>query len=82
MALQKKTWLASRLDLSSARELRDASDQGRLQPVFIHRFFKRPWTAYGDTIRKDDHFPVFLIVPTPMALLELARERRHPLGDN
>ena len=82
MALQKKTPLASRLDLRSARELRDASDERRLQPLFIQRFFERAWTACGGTVRKDDHFPVWHIGSTPTALLELARERRQPLSDN
>jgi len=53
IALQKKTSLASRLDLRAARELRDASDERRLQPLFIQRFFERAWTACGGTIRKD-----------------------------
>ncbi len=82
MALQKKTSLASRLDLKTARELRDASDERRLQPLFIQRFFERAWTACGGTLRKDDHFPVWHIGPTPTALLELARKRRQPLSDN
>jgi superfamily II DNA or RNA helicase len=50
LALQKKTSLASRLDLRSARELRDASDERRLQPLFIQRFFVRAWTACGGTL--------------------------------
>jgi superfamily II DNA or RNA helicase len=67
IALQKKTSLASRLNLRAARELRDASDERRLQPLFIQRFFERAWTACGGTIRKDlpasagqagDHFPL------------------------
>lgn len=82
MALQKKTSLASRLDLRSARELRDASDERRLQPLFIQRFFERAWTACGGTVRKDDQFPVWHIGSTPTALPELARERRQPLSDN
>jgi superfamily II DNA or RNA helicase len=82
MALQKKTSLASRLDLRSARELRDASDERRLQPLFIQRFFERAWTVCGGTVRKDDHFPVWHIGRTPTALLELARERRQPLSES
>jgi len=93
LALQKKTSLASKLDLRSACELRDASDERRLQPLFIQRFFERAWTACGGTVRKDDHFPlpiapgaaqagVWHIGSTPTALLELARERRQPLSDN
>ncbi|GIW42354.1 MAG: hypothetical protein KatS3mg076_2931 [Candidatus Binatia bacterium] len=81
VALQKKTSLASRLDLRAARELRDASDERRLQPLFIQRFFERAWTACGGTVRKDEHFPVWHIGPTPSALLELARERRQPLSE-
>ena len=81
MALQKKTSLASRLDLKSARELRDASDERRLQPLFIQRFFERAWTACGGTIRKDDHFPVWHIGTTPTVVLECARERRQAVSD-
>lgn len=81
IALQKKTSLASRLDLRAARELRDASDEKRLQPLFIQRFFERAWTACGGTIRKDDHFPVWHIGLTPTTLLDLARERRLPVAD-
>lgn len=79
--LQKKTSLASRLDLRSARELRDASDERRLQPLFIERFFHRAWTACGGAIRKDDHFPVWHIGVTPTALIECARERGQVLSD-
>ena len=82
MALQRKTSLASRLDLRSARDLRDASDERRLQPLFIQRFFERAWTACGGTIREDDHFPVWHIGATPTALLDCARERRQPLSDH
>ncbi len=80
IALQKKTSLASRLDLRAARELRDASDERRLQPLFIQRFFERAWTACGGTIREDDYFPVWHLGPTPTALLDLSRERRTPLS--
>jgi superfamily II DNA or RNA helicase len=81
IALQKKTSLASRLDLRSARELRDASDERRLQPLFIQRFFERAWAACGGTVHKDDHFPVWHIGLTPSVLLELARQRRQPLSE-
>lgn len=81
IALQKKASLASRLDLRAARELRDASDEKRLQPLFIQRFFEKAWVACGGAIHKDDHFPVWHIGLTPTALLDLARERRTPLAD-
>lgn len=78
IALQKKASLASRLDLRAARELRDASDERRLQPLFIQRFFERAWVACGGTIRKDDNFPVWHLGMTPSELLDIARERRLP----
>ncbi len=82
ISLQKKTSLASRLDLRTARELRDASDERRLQPLFIQRFFERAWTACGGTIIKDRHFPVWHLGPTPTKLLELSRELRRPLSEH
>jgi hypothetical protein len=51
LALQKTTSLASRLAFRSARELRDASDERRLQPLFIQRFFERAWAACGGRVR-------------------------------
>jgi Helicase conserved C-terminal domain/Domain of unknown function (DUF3883) len=81
VALQKKSSLASRLDLRAARDLRDASDERRLQPLFIQRFFERAWTACGGTIRKDEHFPVWHVGSTPIALLDLARVQRISIKD-
>ena len=81
IALQKKSSLASKLDLRAARELRDASDERRLQPLFIQRFFERAWTACGGTIRKDDHFPVWHIGRVPSELLDIARERGLSVAD-
>jgi len=82
VSLQKKTSLASRLNLKAARDLRDASDERRLQPMFIQRFFERAWTDCGGTIRNDDQFPVWHIGPTPTALLDLSRERHMPLPES
>ena len=76
LALQKSTALASRLDLSGARDLRNASDEQRLQPLFIQRFFERAWTAAGGTLRRDEQFPVWHLSEIPTALLEVARGRK------
>ncbi len=80
--LQKKASLASRPDLRAARELRDASDERRLQPLFIRRFFERAWLACRGTIRKDDQYPVWHLGPTPTILRDIARERRMSLEDH
>jgi hypothetical protein len=82
VALQKTTSLASHLDLRAALDLRDASDERRLQPLFIQRFFEAAWVAVGGTIRPDDHFSVWHLGPTPKALIGLARERRRALPDS
>lgn len=82
LALQQSASLASRLDLRAARELRDASDERRLQPLFIQRFFERAWTAAGGMMRRDDHFPVWHLSPTPTALLEVTRGRKASIPDH
>src|SRR5262249_33436439 len=81
IALQRNSSVASRLDLRSARELRDVSDEHRLQPLFIQRFFERAWRACGGTTTKDEHFPVWHIGPTPLGLTDLARELRVPIAE-
>ena len=79
--LQKKISLSSRLDLRAAQELRDASDERRLQPLFIQRFFERAWKVCGGTIREDDTFPVLHVGVTPSALFNLAGELRRPMAE-
>ncbi|MEW6751034.1 MAG: hypothetical protein AB1505_08650 [Candidatus Latescibacterota bacterium] len=76
VALQQNKSLASRLDLRAARELRDASDERRLQPLFVQRFFERAWARAGGTLRPDEHFPVWYVGPTPACLVDLGRERK------
>ncbi len=82
LSLQRSTSLASRLDLQAARQLRDASDERRLQPLFIQRFFERAWITAGGTMRRDDRFPVWHLGPTPAALLEVARGRKASIPDH
>lgn len=76
---QKKTSLVSRLDLRAARDLRDESDERRLQPFFIQRFFEKAWKACGGTLRKDDQFPVWHLSETPTHVVTLSRELRRPV---
>jgi SNF2 family DNA or RNA helicase len=81
VALQKKQSLASRLDLRAAKELRDLSDEHRLQPWFIQRFFIAAYLAAGGTVNDDKHYPVFHIGRVPSALLDVARQIRLPVAD-
>ncbi len=82
LALQKSASLASRLNLRAARDLRDASDEQRLQPLFIQRFFERAWVAARGTIRRDEHFPVWHVGPTPTSVLAVARQRKMSIPDH
>jgi superfamily II DNA or RNA helicase len=81
IALQKKQSLASHLDLREARRLRDTSDEHRLQPMFIQRFFTTAYQAAGGTISEDRHFPVFHLGRTPAAVKEAARKDRLSVSD-
>jgi len=76
VTLQKKQSLTSKLNLRAARELRDASDEHRLQPCFVQRFFKDAYLAAGGTITDDKHFPVFHLGRTPTEILEIAKQSR------
>lgn len=81
IALQKKQSLASHLDLRSAQNLRDASDEKRLQPLFVQQFFIKAYQAAGGTVTEDKQFPVFHIGKTPSGILEVARKLRLPVSD-
>lgn len=81
VALQKKQSLASRLDLRAAKELRDISDERRLQPLFIQRFFTAAYLAAGGTVNEDKHYPVYHIGRVPSAVLDVARQIRLPVAD-
>ncbi|MDE2644921.1 MAG: helicase-related protein [Bacteroidota bacterium] len=80
--LQKKASLASPMDLLSARELQDSSDENRLQPLFIQRFFERAWVACGGSFQADVHSQIFHIGATPTVILDLARERRQMIEEH
>ena len=73
VALQKRQSLASRLDLKSARELRDQSDERRLQPLFVQNFFVSAFKAAGGSIEADKYHPVFHIGRVPPSLVDAAR---------
>lgn len=81
VALQKKQSLASKLDLREARRLQDTSDERRLQPLFVQRFFTAAYLAAGGTINEDRNFPVYHIGRPPSALLDIARQMRQPVSE-
>jgi superfamily II DNA or RNA helicase len=79
--LQKKESLASSLNLADARRLRDASDERRLQPLFMQNFFLNAYRQAGGTVRADEHFPVFHVGPVPSEVMETARQVRLHMGE-
>jgi len=79
--LQKKQSLASRLNLADARRLRDASDERRLQPLFMQNFFLTAYREAGGVVRTDEHFPVFHVGPVPSEVMDVARQMRLPVRD-
>ena len=81
VSLQKKQSLASKLNLADARQLRDASDERRLQPLFTQNFFLATYREAGGTVRADDHFPVYHAGIVPSAVLDVARTLRLPIRD-
>jgi hypothetical protein len=66
--------LSSRLNLHAAKELRDISDENRLQPCFIQRFFTTAYQSAGRTITESHHLPVFHVGETPGAIMNVARQ--------
>src|SRR5262249_21282576 len=76
VTLQKKQSLTSKLNLRAARELRDLSDEHRLQPCFVRRFFTDAYLAAGGNCTVDKHLPVFHLGRTPSEILEIARQHR------
>ncbi len=76
---QQNGALSSDLDLGSARELYDASDEHRIQPLFLQRFIERAWTACSGTIRANNRVPVFRIGDSPKSARELAQKRQWSL---
>jgi superfamily II DNA or RNA helicase len=81
IGLQKKQSLSSKLDLAGARRLRDASDERRLQPLFMQNFFLAAYREAGGTVRADEHFPVYHVGPVPSEVLDAARTLRLPVPD-
>ena len=79
VSLQKKQSLASKLNLADARRLRDASDERRLQPLFMQNFFLNAYREAGGTVHGDEHFPVYHVGTVPSAVLDVARALRLPV---
>jgi hypothetical protein len=69
------------LNLADARRLRDASDERRLQPLFMQNFFLAVYREAGGGVRADEHFLVYHVAPVPSEVLDVARTLRLPVRD-
>ena len=79
---RKEAALSTKVDLSRARMLRDASDEQRLQPLFVQRFFQRAWMRNAGTIREDAKMPsIWSISPAPQKVMEAAKTMRLAVED-
>lgn len=74
ISLQRKQSLVSKLDLTFTTKIRSLSNERRLQPLYIERFFKKAFAYVGGLISSHDQFPVFHLGQTPKVLVELARK--------
>ena len=81
VSLQKKQSLASKLNLADARRLRDASDERRLQPLFMQNFFLTAFREAGGTVRMDEHWAVYHVGLVPSEVIDVARTLRLPVRD-
>ncbi len=73
--------LSSRLELQSAKELRDISDENRLQPCFIQRFFTTAYKSAGGTITENPHYQIFHLGETPSSIMDVARQIGLPVAE-
>lgn len=73
ISLQKKQSLVSKLDLSFTINIRSLSDERRLQPLYIERFFTKAFNFVGGYIKLHEQYPVFYLGQIPKTIVELAR---------
>jgi len=80
--LQKKQSLISKLDLNFTANIRNLSDERRLQPLYIERFFTKALAFCGGSLKKHHQYPVYYLAGNvPGQLSALARERKIFLRD-
>ena len=78
--IQEKKSLTARLDLKAVKELKDTSDEKKLQPCFVNTFFEKAWAKCGGSIRNDGFLTYLNSVPE--SLLKVANSTKMPLSKN
>jgi len=69
---QKEKMAHSEVNYSAARDLKDLSDERRLQPVYIQRFFESAFTYLGGKLEKISP-SVFRVLSLPESILKELR---------
>lgn len=70
---QKESLRKIAIDFRRARELKDSSDEQRLQPIYVHRFFEKAYRMVGGEVHSTDDFLVLKHFPDE--LKQLIRKR-------
>lgn len=81
ISLQKKQSLVSKLDLSFTSNIRSLSNERRLQPLYIERFFTKAFNFVGGYLKPHDQYPVFYLGQIPKPIIELARKLKLNVKD-
>ncbi|MDX8340547.1 helicase-related protein [Draconibacterium sp. IB214405] len=70
---QKEKMAHSDVDYEKAKELKEKSDERRLQPIYIQQFFEKAYTFMGGELEKVNS-SVYHIVTIPDAIVHVLRE--------
>lgn len=79
--IQKKQSLLSKLDMDFSSKMRNLSDERKLQPLYIEKFFLNSFEFLNGIISKDKQYPVFYIKKIPIELLEISRDLKINVHD-
>jgi len=80
IAEQTKKMAHSDIDYSGAKELKELSDERRLQPIYIQRFFEKAFQYLGGKLIPLNH-SVFEVEKFPGEVLNVLREDYNILAD-
>lgn len=77
---QEEKMAHSEIDYKRARELKEQSDERRLQPIYIQRFFENAFTFMGGKLERINH-SIYRFVSIPDQILQVFRSDYNILAD-
>jgi hypothetical protein len=69
---QKEKMAHSDVDYSTAKEYKEISDERRLQPIYIQRFFEKAFTYLGGELEKISQ-PIYRVKKIPNEIIDVLR---------